>query len=127
MFEQPQVINVRVQHLRRSGFSNLRSWLDADPVKHVYIGRQCPYVDGATTSVWHNPYPISKYGVDESLRLYENHIRAKLWGSLPELHGKILGCWCVPDSPCHGQVLQRLVREHYSLEGGGQPSSSPRP
>lgn len=90
MTDQPQVINVHVQHLRRNGFANLRSWLDADPVRHVYIGRQCPYVDGATASVWQNPFPISKYGIDESLRLYESHIRTKLWGSLPELRGKIL-------------------------------------
>jgi hypothetical protein len=30
--------------------------------------------------------------------------------ALPELKGKVLGCWCAP-SACHGDVLMRLVNK----------------
>lgn len=70
-----------------------------------------PYVKGATSSKWRNPYPVKKYGLDQSLRLYEEHIRnSDLWYQLPELKGKVLGCWCHPNR-CHGDVLAELYRE----------------
>lgn len=28
---------------------------------------------------------------------------------LPELRGKVLGCWCDPSGPCHAKVLARLA------------------
>jgi uncharacterized protein YuzE len=79
----------------------------------VYIGRNCPYVDGASQSPWCNPYSVKKYGVDKCLELYEAKIRndATLWNALDDLGGKTLGCWCVPDSRCHGEVLRRLFQE----------------
>jgi hypothetical protein len=32
--------------------------------------------------------------------------------ALSELRGKTLGCWCVPDHECHGQVLIELFRQY---------------
>jgi Domain of unknown function (DUF4326) len=77
----------------------------------VYIGRP---------SKWGNPYKIGqanpvdiKLGrLDRAgvLRHYETWIRSQpdLLAALPELKGRILGCWCKP-APCHGDVLARLA------------------
>lgn len=42
---------------------------------------------------------------------YEEFIRSKLWDEIPELYGKIIGCWCVCSCRCQVSVLRRLVRE----------------
>ncbi len=84
----------------------------------VYIGRAC------NMGGWHlkaspyaNPYKLKDYSRDESLRLYEQHIRntAMLWDGLLELKGKVLGCWCDKDMPCHGHVLLKLIKEKEQL------------
>jgi hypothetical protein len=31
--------------------------------------------------------------------------------ALPELSGKVLGCWCKPER-CHGDVLSKLLGDH---------------
>ena len=36
--------------------------------------------------------------------------RAWILDHLPELRGKVLGCWCAPQA-CHGDVLARLANE----------------
>ena len=74
----------------------------------VYIGRP---------SKWGNPFPVPK-GYDRVadperiLERYEAHVRAtpELMAALPELAGKVLGCWCAPQA-CHGDVLLRLVAQ----------------
>lgn len=68
----------------------------------VYIGRP---------SKWGNPFVIGKDGDRaEVLRKYEAWLRTRpeLLAALPELRGKVLGCWCAPE-PCHGDVLSRLA------------------
>jgi hypothetical protein len=68
----------------------------------VYIGRP---------SKWGNPFEIGKDGNrSEVIQKYEAWIltQPQLLADLPELKGKILGCWCAPSS-CHGDVLARLV------------------
>jgi hypothetical protein len=114
---KPAVANIRVACLRKTGYNSLEDWLAADP-NHMYIGRgMTAYVKGANKSKWHNPYPVKTYGLDESLRLYEEHIRnSPLWDQLPELEGKVLGCWCAPDR-CHGDVLARLFEEYQTQAG----------
>lgn len=67
----------------------------------VYIGRP---------SKWGNPFEIGKDGDREKvIELYREWIKTKpeLLASLPELEGKILGCWCAPKA-CHGDVLKEL-------------------
>jgi hypothetical protein len=69
----------------------------------VYIGRP---------SKWGNPYIIGKDGTrQEVIEKYRDYIltRPNLLASLPELEGKILGCWCSP-KPCHGEVLLELLK-----------------
>jgi len=94
---------------------SLKAWIESSE-KNVYIGRNVPYVDGAVHSKWHNPYAVKKFGIDDSLAMYEYRVRSdkRLWDTLDELEGKTLGCWCVPHSRCHGQVLFELLREKKS-------------
>jgi hypothetical protein len=61
-------------------------------------------------SKWHNPYTVSKYGI-EAITMFEVYIRGSpLLKDIEELRGKRLGCWCAP-KPCHGNVLLRLLDE----------------
>lgn len=104
------VINCKVAHLRKLGYANLLEFLDASP-DHVYIGRDMSmYVPGAVGSKWKNPFKLKNHSIEESLRLYEDHVlsREDLLRDLSQLRGKTLACWCKP-GPCHGDVLLRLA------------------
>jgi hypothetical protein len=64
-------------------------------------------------SIWANPFKAGEHGtLDEVIALYEARVRSRpdLMAALPELRGKVLGCWCKP-KPCHGDVLARLADE----------------
>lgn len=54
---------------------------------------------------------------EEAVAHYEAWIRMQphLLDSLPELVGKVLGCWCKPQA-CHGDVLVKLCKERGLLE-----------
>lgn len=68
----------------------------------VYIGRP---------SKWGNPFTIGKDGNRAKvIEKYADWIggRLKLLADLPELEGKVLGCWCKPLA-CHGDVLLELM------------------
>jgi hypothetical protein len=68
----------------------------------VYIGRP---------SVWGNPFVIGRDGTrDKVIRKYAAWLQTQpqLLARLPELRGKVLGCWCAP-LPCHGDVLAHLA------------------
>jgi len=70
----------------------------------VYIGRG---------SKWGNPYKIGVDGTrSEVIEKYRNYIlnNKELLNDLPELKGKILGCWCYPKR-CHGEVLLELIEQ----------------
>ncbi len=68
----------------------------------VYIGRG---------SKWGNPFVIGKDGNrDEVCKKYEQYLasRPDLIAALPELKGKVLGCYCAPLA-CHGDLLSFLA------------------
>jgi hypothetical protein len=73
--------------------------------KHdIYIGRG---------SKWGNPFKIGKDGTrEEVIDKYREYIlnKPELLAALPELKGKVLGCWCAPKA-CHGDVLIELIKE----------------
>ena len=105
------VVNVRKKELNKNGFKDFQEWI-TDP-EHVYIGRNMSvYVPGTDKSKWHNPFPVKKHGLTESLRLFEVHIKSTphLYNHLDELEGKTLGCWCYPE-PCHGNILIKIMNE----------------
>lgn len=87
----------------------------------VYVGRrQTQGGWNLTDSIFHNPYAVKKYGLEESLRLYRLHLNGLLksnpnyWvGALLFLHGKVLGCWCKPNA-CHGDILKEYA-DHITL------------
>ena len=75
----------------------------------IYIGRP---------SKWGNPFKIGKDGSrDEVISKYEAYIMShpSLIDDLPELLGKILGCWCKPLA-CHGDVLVRMIEDEIWLK-----------
>jgi len=70
----------------------------------IYIGRP---------SKWGNPYRIGVDGTrEEVIEKYKVFIRNRpdLLGSLEELRGKRLGCFCAPLA-CHGDVLVEILEE----------------
>lgn len=77
----------------------------------IYIGRPSP---------WGNPFThkngtIAKYKVgsrDEAVKAYKEWIltQPELLARLPELKGKVLGCWCKPQA-CHGDILLEMANE----------------
>lgn len=77
----------------------------------IYIGRP---------SKWGNPFShkegtLAQFLVknrQEALAKYREYILSNdaLLNSLPELEGKILGCWCKPKK-CHGDVLIEIINE----------------
>lgn len=68
----------------------------------VYIGRP---------SKWGNPFEIGRDGNRQQvIEKYRAWILTQpgLLKALPELKGKILGCWCAPQA-CHGDVLAEMA------------------
>lgn len=62
---------------------------------------------------WGNPFSM-EYGTEAErglvIALYKLWIlrQPHLLAALPELRGKVLGCWCAPKL-CHGSVLAKLT------------------
>lgn len=104
------VVNVKKEELNKRGFSDITEW--QSKADHLYIGRAMNYPKlKVAQSKWANPFPVSKYGLEECLRLYEDYVRTtKLYSDLEELDGLTLGCWCHPNQ-CHGDVLIQLLKE----------------
>lgn len=62
---------------------------------------------------WGNPFVIGRHGNRaQVIEKYRDYIKGRtdLLERLPELKGKLLGCWCAP-KPCHGDVLIELISE----------------
>ncbi len=88
----------RVVHNKRESFD-------------VYIGRP---------TKWGNPFShkdgtLAEFKVasrDEAVDAYAAWVKTQpeLLAALPELRGKVLGCWCAPQR-CHGDVLLALANE----------------
>jgi hypothetical protein len=94
----PQIL---VVHVRKSQFD-------------VYIGRA--FLE-YPASKWGNPFPLRNDTPQERYKIveqYKEYIRSKpeLWNALPELEGKVMGCWCRPKYPCHGDALLELIEEY---------------
>jgi hypothetical protein len=74
----------------------------------VYIGRP---------SKWGNPFEIGKDGDREAvIQKYRKWVvtQPDLMAALPELRGKVLGCWCAPKA-CHGDVLASLANHQHDV------------
>ncbi len=119
---------VRIQRLRRKGFSLQAASMAVNGLPCVYVGRQ---------TIWGNPFTISECRaagyvgddivlarrVTESFRAWidspywrvnwdgpeSEGARALILERLPEIRGKNLACWCQLDQPCHADVLLELA------------------
>jgi hypothetical protein len=88
---------------------------DGEPYD-VYIGRymnarRSPAGERLERSKWANPFHVGKDGSrEECIEKYRALLeqRPMLLKDLPELEGKILGCYRKP-LPCHDDVLVELV------------------
>lgn len=70
-------------------------------------------IDIRRPAKWGNPFIIGEDGTrSEVIRKFHDWVieQPELMGSLSELKGKRLGCWCHP-KPCHGDVLIELLRQ----------------
>lgn len=68
------------------------------------------------TSKWANPFTIKSCGsAQNAVEKYRKYILQQhhLLMDIPELEGKVLGCWCKekPTDVCHGDVLVELVEK----------------
>lgn len=75
----------------------------------VYIGRG---------SKWGNPFILGKDGDRQTvINKYEKYLNdnPSLLLALPELQGKILGCWCKPLA-CHGDILAKYADSSFQKE-----------
>ncbi|MHB1910116.1 MAG: DUF4326 domain-containing protein [Nitrososphaerales archaeon] len=104
-----RVTCIKVAELRKQGYRDLLHWLE-DP-NHIYIGRNMVYyVPGSERSKWCNNYTVKKYGREECLKLYKEHvIKSGLIKDIEELRGMTMGCWCSVEEPCHGKILIELL------------------
>lgn len=81
----------------------------------IYIGRENQTYN-LPRSKWANPFIIGKHGTrEEVVGLYRLWINSQpdLLKSLPEIRGKVLGCWCDKGQKCHGEVLLWLSKNKY--------------
>jgi len=89
----------------------------------VYIGRAINMGGwNFSGSKWANPFKVKEVGsVHRACELYLDYIiKSDLFHQIPELKGKILGCWCVEEKRksfnkeiewlCHGCVLIELYK-----------------
>ena len=77
----------------------------------IYIGRG---------SKWGNPFIMKDYSEKERNRVCDEYIswfweQFELIKSLPELRGKILGCYCSPKR-CHGDFLCEVLNNNIKNE-----------
>lgn len=104
------VISIKKNNLVKLGYKNLEEWIKDE--NNVYIGRNCPYVSGATESIWKNPFSANKYGRDECIIMFKKYLEKNetLLSNINKLKGKTLGCWCKPEA-CHGDVLAEICNK----------------
>jgi hypothetical protein len=100
------VTNVRKAKGRRADEDLIR-WAE-EAGRFVYIGDAVRHT-GYRRSPWFNPAKGRKTDHDRAVEEYRSYIsgRPDLLARLPELRGKVLGCWCYPRA-CHGHILIEL-------------------
>jgi hypothetical protein len=86
----------------------------------VYIGRAVPR-HGLPRSKWANEQcHLARNATDTERRACIERYRTwllsqpDLLAALPELEGKVLGCWCKP-AACHGDVLVELLGDRLGM------------
>ena len=100
--------------------TSFRKWVK-DP-SHLYIHKNLSkYLkqNNVDDSMWYKDISELQKFVNTNVEevdittAYERCIREtpELWNGLDNLENKVLGCWCKPSQPCHGDVLIKLFNE----------------
>lgn len=94
---------------------NIRKVNGVGPYFSRYIGRPINNHSWRLPgSIYANPFILGRDAKteDEILDMYEKYARSNsnIMSNIEELHGEILGCWCLPNK-CHGQVLIKILNE----------------
>lgn len=93
----------------------------------TYIGRTLNRGNwNLARSDWANPFTAQKVGgAQRAVIRYREWLLAPEQAELrarivPELRGRVLGCWCNVEAgdPCHGLVLVALAREQRRVRAG---------
>jgi hypothetical protein len=108
----------RVHEHELTGYGSSATWADTwtderPRVVHCKRERYDVYVGRGRGSRWGNQFKEGRDGTRQQvIAKYERWLQAQpeLMARLPELRGKVLGCWCAP-KPCHADVLMRLANE----------------
>ena len=109
---KPRVVNL-------NNVQNKRAWLN--DTNNVYIGR-ANVAEGIEASKWANLNIVEEHGRETAVLRYEEDLKnnVELLGSIGELSGKNLLCWCDP-LLCHGDVLLWLANNSATIEN--QPAA----
>jgi len=94
------------------------------PPRRIQLSRRRGWRKPANTVVvarptrWGNPFKVAAdYPVEQAVADYERWLhtnpegQAILQVAKVELRGRNLACWCRPGSPCHAEILLKLVNE----------------
>eukprot|EP00668_Euglena_longa_P015812 GGOE01019972.1.p1 GENE.GGOE01019972.1~~GGOE01019972.1.p1 ORF type:complete len:192 (-),score=35.34 GGOE01019972.1:271-765(-) len=139
-----QCLKVAVLRQKYGPGMTLEAWMK-NPA-HLYIGRQgrvwithpvtrARHIFHYRASKWANPFKVGKkageYSLPVSLKRYREYVlQGSLVKDLPELQGRVLGCFCDQTVGCHAVVLAQLYRERVfdcascPGEGSQQPSDN---
>jgi hypothetical protein len=110
-WSKPRRWLTNVSNVRHEG---IRDALQSEAWKYVYCGRGNAR-SNLPESMWHNPFHIDIDGTrDEVICKFEEYLTGNkdLMKMLPLLRGKILVCWCYPES-CHCDVLAHWANQHW--------------
>ena len=117
MSQAPTRICLKKQKLQEAGYESLKDWVYTRGNVYVTNNKKKYVKNCDEESKWQNPFPIWMYGIDESLRLYEEMLRndEHLVSSIPYLAGRVLGCWCSEDdNSCHSEIIIKIFNEFES-------------
>ena len=120
---ETKTICVKVENLRKHNYISLEDWMGTQG--NIYVGRYgrvfiSEVVDGTKKikafaykgSKWGNPFKSSDDLIaEQACEKYRQYVfnTPLLVGSLMELKGKILGCFCDQSGSCHAKILKELV------------------
>ena len=108
---------VKVDSLRKKYGKDMTLAIWMKDENNLYVGRHGRiFINGEIypyqASKWANPFKLTNYSLEESLKLYREHvIKSDLANQLDELRGKTLGCWCDQSGGCHAKVLKELFEK----------------
>jgi len=109
-----KLVDVHKANLNKLGFQSLEEWVSIPT--NLYIGRNIPYVKGASSSKFRNKYSVKEYGLKKCLQLFYKEWKNKDISELKQYEN--IGCWCknsseapktLDECECHGEVLMMLL------------------